>query len=38
MSRDWVYRQGHSLPFARHIGRRLVFSEQGLDKWLARRH
>ena len=39
MSRQWLYRQaraGH-LPFARRIGRRLVFDPTGLVRWLARR-
>src|SRR5262249_34933449 len=39
MSRQWLYRQaraGH-LPFARRIGRRLVFDPAGLARWLERR-
>jgi predicted DNA-binding transcriptional regulator AlpA len=39
MSVQWLYRQaraGH-LPFARRIGRRLVFDPAGLARWLARR-
>jgi excisionase family DNA binding protein len=39
MSKDWLYREaraGH-LPFARHIGRRVVFDEAGLVRWLERR-
>jgi excisionase family DNA binding protein len=39
MSVTWLYRQaraGH-LPFARRIGRRLVFDEAGLQRWLDRR-
>jgi excisionase family DNA binding protein len=38
MSKDWLYREaraGH-LPFARHHGRRVVFDEAGLTRWLAR--
>ena len=39
MSRGWLYREaraGH-LPFARRLGRRLVFDESGLTRWLERR-
>jgi predicted DNA-binding transcriptional regulator AlpA len=39
MSRDWLYREaraGH-LPFARRLGRRVVFDEAGLARWLERR-
>src|SRR4029453_14151581 len=39
MSKDWLYREaraGH-LPFARRIGRRVVFDEAGLARWLERR-
>jgi predicted DNA-binding transcriptional regulator AlpA len=39
MSRAWLYREARTgrLPFARRIGRRLVFDAAGLEKWLARR-
>jgi excisionase family DNA binding protein len=39
MSRDWLYREARAgrLPFARRLGRRVVFDEAGLDRWLARR-
>jgi excisionase family DNA binding protein len=37
MSRDWLYRKKDSLPFARRIGRKVLFSEAGLTRWLARR-
>jgi len=37
MSRSWLYRHHTALPFARKIGRKVVFSEQGLTRWLARR-
>jgi predicted DNA-binding transcriptional regulator AlpA len=39
MSREWLYRQARAgqLPFARHHGRRVVFDEAGLTRWLARR-
>ncbi len=36
MSKQWVYRNARRLPFARRIGRRLVFSRPGLVKWSAR--
>jgi predicted DNA-binding transcriptional regulator AlpA len=39
MSKSWLYRQaraGH-LPFARRIGRRIVFDEAGLRRWMDRR-
>jgi excisionase family DNA binding protein len=39
MSRDWLYREARAgrLPFARHHGRRVVFDETGLTRWLERR-
>jgi excisionase family DNA binding protein len=39
MSKDWLYREARAgrLPFARRLGRRVVFDEAGLDRWLARR-
>ena len=39
MSRPWLYREarGGRLPFARRLGRRLVFDEAGLTRWLGRR-
>jgi predicted DNA-binding transcriptional regulator AlpA len=37
MSKGWVYRHGHELPFAVRISRRLLFSERGLEAFLARR-
>ena len=37
MSKSWLYRHNPTLPFARKIGRKVVFSEQGLTRWLARR-
>jgi len=38
MSRQWLYRQARkgALPFARRLGRRLVFDEAGLARWLDR--
>ena len=37
MSKAWLYRHHGTLPFAKKIGRKVVFSEQGLGRWLARR-
>ena len=39
MSRGWLYREARAgrLPFARRIGRRSVFDEAGLNRWLTRR-
>lgn len=34
---DWFYRHANSLPFARRIGRKRLFSEHGLARWLATR-
>jgi predicted DNA-binding transcriptional regulator AlpA len=36
-STKWVYRRTKTLPFARCLGpRSWVFSQRGLEKWLAR--
>jgi len=38
MSKDWLYRNAHKLPFVRKMGRRVVrFSYQGIQKYLATR-
>jgi predicted DNA-binding transcriptional regulator AlpA len=39
MSKDWLYREARAgrLPFARRLGRRVVFDEAGLTRWLERR-
>ena len=37
MSVDWFYRHAGSLPFSRRIGRKWLFSERGLMRWLAAR-
>jgi predicted DNA-binding transcriptional regulator AlpA len=37
MSREWVYRNGRTLPFARRIGRSVRFSAPGIDRWLSQR-
>ncbi len=34
---DWFHRHARSLPFSRRIGRKRLFSEQGLMRWLATR-
>ena len=36
MSVPWVYRHGAGLPFAVRVGRRLLFSERGLERYLER--
>lgn len=36
MSERWLYRNASRLPFTVRIGRRLVFSARGLDRWLER--
>jgi hypothetical protein len=33
VSVDWLYKKAATLPFARRIGRRVLFSERGLDRW-----
>jgi predicted DNA-binding transcriptional regulator AlpA len=33
MSRDWLYKNASHLPFAVRIGRRVLFSAQGLERW-----
>ena len=33
VSKDYLYRNWRRLPFARRIGRRLLFSETGLELW-----
>jgi predicted DNA-binding transcriptional regulator AlpA len=39
MSVPWLYREARAgrLPFARRIGRRLVFDRAECTRWLARR-
>jgi excisionase family DNA binding protein len=39
VSKDWLYREARHgrLPFARRLGRRLVFDAAELERWLARR-
>ena len=33
MSKDWLYRNASSLPFTVRIGRRVLFSARGLERW-----
>jgi excisionase family DNA binding protein len=37
VSKDYLYRQAHRLPFTVRIGRKLLFSAKGLEKWNAQR-
>jgi excisionase family DNA binding protein len=37
VSKDYLYRHQKKFPFARRIGRKLLFSSVGLEKFLARR-
>ena len=37
LSVAWLYRHADRLPFTRRIGRKVLFSEAGLAKWLAKR-
>ena len=37
VSRDYLYRNRKQLPFARRIGRKLLFSSVGLGKYMARK-
>jgi len=37
VSKDYLYRHQGKFPFARRIGRKLLFSSVGLEKFLARR-
>lgn len=34
MSQDWLYRHAEHLPFTRRIGRRLLFSAQGIEQFI----
>ena len=37
ISKDYLYRHWNRLPFVRRIGRRLLFSARGLDRWNRKR-
>ena len=36
VSRDYVYRNHHRFPFTRREGRSLLFSAQGIEKYIRR--
>jgi hypothetical protein len=38
ISRSYLYRHWGELPFASHIGRKLVFSSLGIDRYITARH
>ncbi len=37
LSTDWLYRRARKLPFTVRLGRRLRFSERGLDRYIRQR-
>ena len=37
LSKDWLYRHADELPFTIKIGRRVLFSAPGLEKWTRAR-
>ncbi len=37
VSKDYLYRHAERLPFTVRIGRKLLFSARGLEKWNAQR-
>jgi excisionase family DNA binding protein len=37
LSRDWLYKHAAALPFAIRIGRRVLFSARGLERWNRQR-
>ena len=38
VSRDYLYRHHKRFPFARRIGRKLLFNSSGLDSYLKQSH
>ena len=36
-SADWLYRHSRTLPFVVHIGRKVLFSEAGVEKYIRQR-
>ena len=36
MSRDYLYRHAAKLPFTRRVGRKVLFSSQGMDDYIRR--
>jgi excisionase family DNA binding protein len=37
MSKDWLYRHKTKLPFTRRVGRKVLFDQAGLARWVAAR-
>jgi predicted DNA-binding transcriptional regulator AlpA len=37
VSKSWLYRRSARLPFIVHMGRKLMFSEQGIEKYIRQR-
>lgn len=37
VSQDWLYRKAGELPFTVRIGRRVLFSESGIEKYIRQR-
>lgn len=37
LSKDWLYKHADALPFAVKIGRRVLFSARGLERWNRQR-
>ncbi len=37
VSKDYLYRQAKSLPFTKRMGRKLLFSSNGIDQYLSRK-
>ncbi len=37
ISRDWVYRHAEKLPFTVRLGSRLLFSAQGIERYIRQR-
>src|SRR5437867_1168465 len=37
VSKDWLYKNARRLPFSVRIGRRLLFSARGLERWNQQR-
>jgi excisionase family DNA binding protein len=34
---DYLYKQGRELPFARRLGRKLLFSQNGIEEYLRKK-
>ena len=37
VSADYLYRHHKALPFTRHIGRKLLFSARGIERYISQR-